>query len=80
MTRFALLGVLDFFNQEMRIFLDRARFKLRFLLVQAERERRVHPVDEAGVIWFIDIEILLHFRRHGGESRGGERDGQRSAV
>ena len=53
--RFALVSVLDLFDQELCVLIDAARFELRFLFSQAERECRVHPMDETGVIRFIDI-------------------------
>ena len=31
MTRFALVGILDFLDQKLRVFIDCARFELRFL-------------------------------------------------
>ena len=42
-TRFAFVGVLDLFDQKLCVFLDRARFELRFFLGQAERETSCSP-------------------------------------
>ena len=64
MTRLSLVRILDLFDQELRVFIKRARLELRLFFRQAERKRRVYPMDEARVVWFIVLDILLHFRRH----------------
>src|SRR5438132_765072 len=65
MTRFPLVGLLDPRNQKLRVFINTPRVELRFLFRQAKRKRRVHPVNQSAVVWFIDLEILLQLRRHG---------------
>jgi hypothetical protein len=61
-TRFALVGFLDFLNQELRVLVRRASLELRAIFRQAERERRVYPVQEAGVIRFIGRRAICDDR------------------
>src|SRR6476646_8066033 len=65
MTRFALVSVLDLFDQELRVLFGVPAFKFRFILGQTQWKRRVYPMDEAGVIRFIANEIFFYSYWHG---------------
>src|SRR5438034_883241 len=60
-SRFALVSVLNLFNQELRVFIDGARFKLSFLKPESLHDSR-HPIGCAEVAHQVVFETYIEPR------------------